>query len=226
MKKVWCLFEQSGTFKNEFIKLGFDAVDVDIDNMFGETDIQIDLFAEIEKAYNNEPSLFDEITQDDLIFAFFPCTSFSTKMFINAQGKNAGMKNWSIEKKLEYSRNIISEMSRNYNLLCKLFIIALRNNLKMIVENPATRPNVLHTFFPVEPALIDKDRSKRGDYYKKPTKYFFVNCEPKYNFIFENIEVEQSLIIKKERGINRSLISPTYANRFIREFIIDETEEN
>lgn len=49
--KVWCLFEQSGTFKNEFKKLGYDAVDVDIQNNFNETDYQIDIFSEIEKAY-------------------------------------------------------------------------------------------------------------------------------------------------------------------------------
>ena len=49
--KVWCMFEQSGTFKNEFKKLGYDAVDLDIQNNFGETDYVIDLFAEIEKAY-------------------------------------------------------------------------------------------------------------------------------------------------------------------------------
>jgi hypothetical protein len=46
-----CLFEQSGTFKNEFIKLGIPAFDYDIMNDFGETDYQIDLFNEIEKAY-------------------------------------------------------------------------------------------------------------------------------------------------------------------------------
>lgn len=45
------MFEQSGTFKNEFKKLGYDAVDLDIQNNFGETDYVIDLFAEIEKAY-------------------------------------------------------------------------------------------------------------------------------------------------------------------------------
>lgn len=42
-----CLFEQSGTFKNEFKKLGIEAYDYDIQNEFGETDYQIDLFAEI-----------------------------------------------------------------------------------------------------------------------------------------------------------------------------------
>ena len=45
-----CLFEQSGTFKNEFKKLGYEAYDYDILNDFGETDYQIDLFKEIESA--------------------------------------------------------------------------------------------------------------------------------------------------------------------------------
>lgn len=53
MKKTMfhCLFEQSGTFKNEFKKLGYDAEDYDILNDFNETDHQIDLFNEIENAY-------------------------------------------------------------------------------------------------------------------------------------------------------------------------------
>lgn len=36
--KVHCFFEQSGTFKNEFIKPGIPAEDYDIQNNFGETD--------------------------------------------------------------------------------------------------------------------------------------------------------------------------------------------
>ena len=49
--KVHCFFEQSGTFKNEFIKLGISAEDYDIQNNFNQTDHVIDLFGEIEKAY-------------------------------------------------------------------------------------------------------------------------------------------------------------------------------
>ena len=41
------MFEQSGTFKNEFRKLGYDAYDYDILNDYGETDRQLDLFSEI-----------------------------------------------------------------------------------------------------------------------------------------------------------------------------------
>ena len=43
-----CLFEQSGTFKNEFRKLGYEAYDYDILDDFGQTDYVMDLFAEIE----------------------------------------------------------------------------------------------------------------------------------------------------------------------------------
>jgi hypothetical protein len=59
--KVHCFFEQSGTFKNEFIKLGIPAEDYDIQNNFGETDHQEDLFKAIEDAYDGKPSLFDNI---------------------------------------------------------------------------------------------------------------------------------------------------------------------
>ena len=51
--KVHCFFEQSGVFKNEFIKLGIPAEDYDIQNNFGETDHVIDLFGEIDRAYEN-----------------------------------------------------------------------------------------------------------------------------------------------------------------------------
>ena len=45
--RAHCLFEQSGTFKNEFKKLGIEAYDYDILNEYGQTDYQMDLFKEI-----------------------------------------------------------------------------------------------------------------------------------------------------------------------------------
>lgn len=45
------LFEQSGTFKNAFKKNGIEAFDYDIQNEFEQTDFQIDLFGEIQKAF-------------------------------------------------------------------------------------------------------------------------------------------------------------------------------
>ena len=45
--RAHCLFEQSGTFKNEFKKMGFEAFDYDILNDYGQTDFQCDLYNEI-----------------------------------------------------------------------------------------------------------------------------------------------------------------------------------
>ena len=74
--KVHCFFEQSGTFKREFLKLGIQAEDYDIQDNFGETDHVTDLFREIESAYEGDISIFDSIDKEDLILAFFPCVYF------------------------------------------------------------------------------------------------------------------------------------------------------
>ena len=71
ISKAHCLFEQSGTFKNEFIKLGIPAEDYDILNEFGQTDNVIDLFAEIKKAYKGEQSVFDRVGKTILQWLFF-----------------------------------------------------------------------------------------------------------------------------------------------------------
>lgn len=70
--KVHCFFEQSGTFKNEFIKLGIPAEDYDIQNNFGQTDHQIDLFQAIEDAYDGKPSVFDNIRGGGFDNGVFP----------------------------------------------------------------------------------------------------------------------------------------------------------
>ena len=90
--KVHCLFEQSGTFKKEFKKLGYQAYDYDILNDFNETDNIIDLFSEIQKAYAGEQSLFDTIKKEDLIIAFFPCVRFTRRMIFNFTRSGAGNK--------------------------------------------------------------------------------------------------------------------------------------
>lgn len=74
--KVHCLFEQSATFRDEFRKLGYDSFDYDIQNSFGKTDYQIDLFVEIEKAYDEEESIFNKaviwVTVDGLVMKYLP----------------------------------------------------------------------------------------------------------------------------------------------------------
>lgn len=85
--RAHCLFEQSGTFKNAFKRLGVDAYDYDILDDFSETDYQIDLFKEIDRAYIGRGTIFDRINKDDIIIAFFPCTLFQENNFLFFKGK-------------------------------------------------------------------------------------------------------------------------------------------
>ena len=125
INKVHCLFEQSGTFKNEFLKLGIPAEDYDIRNDFGETDHVIDLFSEIDKAYDGEPSIFDEIGSEDLILAFFPCTRFESQISLHFRGEAMQLKNYSDEQKLAYVMKLHNELHRLYELFCKMFTICI-----------------------------------------------------------------------------------------------------
>lgn len=229
---VHCLFEQSGTFKNEFKKLGYEAYDYDIQNEFGETDYVIDLFAEIECGYEGKPSIFDKISADDLILSFFPCTRFEAKIPLMFRGELYQQKNYTDMEKLQTSMKLHEELHRNYMLISKMVCICLERGLKMVIENPYTPPHYLTTYWCIKPKIIDKDRRLNGDYMKKPTQYFFINFEPKNNLVFESIDyVEQrrhDYITKGKYGIDRttcrSQIHPQYANRFIRQYLIDEKE--
>ena len=116
--KAYCLFEQSGTFKNEFIKLGIPSEDYDIANDFGQTDKVIDLFKEIDNAYENKPSIFEEITENDLIVAFFPCTRFEAHIPLAFRGEQYQQKNYTDEQKLEYSMKLHDELHSMYQRLC------------------------------------------------------------------------------------------------------------
>lgn len=222
--KVYCLFEQSGTFKNEFRKLGIEAYDFDIQNEFGETDYVLDLFEEIRRGYDGKPSLFDNLTKDDLVLAFFPCTRFDTQISLHFRGDVFQMKSWTNEQKLEYVLQLHKELSENYDTITKLAIIAERCGFRMIIENPANRPHYLSSYWPIKPALIDRNRRENGDYQKKPTQFWFFNCEPKQTLLFEPIEEVEykrtNFIQGKDRETERSMIHPQYASRFIRQYIL------
>lgn len=226
---VHCLFEQSGTFKNAFRKYGVEAYDYDIQNEFGQTDYQVDLFKEIEGGYLNKPSLFDKIKEDDKIIAFFPCTRFEAKIPLIFRGQAYQQKNWSDIQKLKYSIKLHKELDYLYEKISQLCVVCLRKNIQIVIENPYTQPHYLTTYWCLKPTLIDKDRTQDGDFYKKPTQYWFLNCKPKGNLVFEPIEYIERKTIGKVRGTEntsrqteRSMIHPQYADRFIRKYILDE----
>ena len=227
--KVHCFFEQSGTFKNEFIKLGIPAEDYDIQNNFGETDHMDDLFKAIEDAYDGKPSLFDNIRggQDgDLIMAFFPCIYFCENNELYFTGKHMNLSHLDTKLKME----TILQRSRNrqfmYELCLKLFCICDVRNIRLIVENPYSYAHYLVNNFPYRAVLIDKNRSLRGDFFNKPTQYWFLNCEPTYGKSFQKPSIHKRIASGKpgiQGGIcseDRSIISPDYARNFICDFIL------
>ena len=118
--KAYCLFEQSGPFKNEFNKLGIDAYDYDIRNDFGQTDFVVDLFTEIQKAYEGWESIFDNMGGTDIIMAFFPCTRFESKVPLSFRGESSQQKNWNDLKKLQYSMKLHGELHELYEKLCEI----------------------------------------------------------------------------------------------------------
>lgn len=233
IRKVHCMFEQSGTFKNEFIKLGIPAEDYDIQNNFGQTDYIIDLFEEIEKAYDEEASIFDNITEDDLIMAFFPCVHFETMAMMYYDMSTLNIKKLNKGEMYEKVIGKIMERERFYLLIWKLYAVCDIRGLRLIIENPSTQPHYLLSFqnFP-KPKIIDKNRILRGDYLKKPTAYWFVNCEPTSGRSYQN-DKEQKTVTGCESGIKagvcseeRSMISTDYARNFICDFIIGKEQKN
>lgn len=78
--------------------------------------------------------MFDKITKDDLILAFFPCIRFENQIMLWFRGQSASQKRWSEEKKMQFDMNLIDEVSDMYKLVNKLFIICIRKGLKLVME--------------------------------------------------------------------------------------------
>ena len=229
--KVHCFFEQSGAFKNEFRKLGYEAEDYDIQNEFGETDHVMDLFAEIEKCYDGEASVFDNITPNDLIMAFFPCIYFCQDSMMAMTTHCVNYRKLSVREMTEKIIRRSSDRQSFYVLLIKLFSVVMEKGLRMVVENPWTQPGFLNNNFLFQPTLIDKNRMLRGDYYMKPTAYWFVNCKPTYGRSIQRDKVQKTIRTSKssdESGVcsaERSMISSDYARNFICDLILGKKQK-
>ena len=221
-EKVHCFFEQSGTFKKTFQELGFPAFSYDIENT-ENVDFNVNLFNEIKSEITTHNSeIFKNIKSNDLVFAFFPCTYFSDQSQLLSRGDSFGQSKWSKEQKLKYSLNQMERRTEFYKYLCNLCIIAINKGFKLIIENPYGKVNFLKHFFPLKPGIIIKDRSEYGDFYKKPTQFFFINCEPEYKLLNEyDYKIIKNKIIKNEYGFARSIISKEFAKNFIKDFVID-----
>lgn len=157
------------------------------------------------------------------MIAFFPCTRFQENNALLMSGQASQMKNSSTIDKLFYARKYHKELSEMYERISTLVQIALNRDLQLVIENPATTPHYLSTYW-LPCSIVDKDRTVRGDQFKKPTQYWFFNREVHHNLVMkaqEQIEVQTIDKVKgKDRQVKRSMITDNYAENFIQEFIL------
>lgn len=233
--KVHCFFEQSGTFKNEFIKLGIQAEDYDIQNNFGETDHTDDLFKAIDDAYEGKPSLFDNITEDDLIIAFFPCIYFQNTQMMYYSLDSINNSHKPKEEQIVDAIERLEKRTYFHTLLYKLTWLSYKKRIPLIIENPYGLSCYLTGIqnFP-KPKYIDKDRTRRGDYFKKPTAFWFFNCEPTNGFTAQQTPKDKIKTVDGSKSApkaglcseERSMISPDYARNFICDQILGKKQNN
>lgn len=82
------------------------------------------------------------------------------------------------------------------------------------------------------PTVIDNNRLLRGDYYVKPTAYWFVNCRPTYGSSLQPRKKGKNICQIEPNhmpGIcneERSMISPDYARNFICDFVLGRVQEH
>ena len=172
--------------------------------------------------------------EGDQIIAFFPCVRFEDQITLNFRGEFNGSDKWDDRKKLEYDIKLHTELHDLYCLLSKLVIVCIDRKIPLIIENPKGTLHYLNRYWCLKPSVIDNDRREKGDWFKKPTQYWFINRKPSNNLVFEAYSYnahgnrgwshrnwdEYSKTGAKDTKTARSMIHPDYANRFIREFII------
>ena len=168
--------------------------------------------------------MFDGISKDDLIMAFFPCIYFSDMSEI--------LHTWGAypDRDRKQATDTILERSRRrqifYERAVKMLTMAEVRGIRLVMENPWGTHSFLQRGFVTPPRFIDKDRSMRGDIFGKPTAYWYINCEPTHGCSLQpklKIRVKKDAKPAKRAGVcseDRSMIHPDYARNFICDFIL------
>ena len=132
------------------------------------------------------------------------------------------------EKVLERS----SERERFFRILVMMYSVAKSRGLRMVIENPWSEQTFLKSNFIAQPSLVDKNRMMRGDYFVKPTAYWFVNCEPTSGMSYQNDKERKAVFSARGSSTSgicseeRSMISPDYARNFICDFLLGKKQKH
>lgn len=181
-----------------------------------------------------QESIFDKMTNDDLIMAFFPCIHFCDAKVMLFRGAHISQKDWPLEKIMRTNIERAEIREYYFKTLLRFVAVCSSKKIRLIIENPwnTSRQTYLQCNF-IEPSLIDTNRSLRGDYFVKPTAYWFINCEHTFGHSFEINRKPRIVYKQKDKNTKtgvcseaRSMISPVYARNFICDFIIGKEQKH
>lgn len=159
--------------------------------------------------------------------AFFPCIYFTGSVnpcYFRLDNNN--YKGLSVKEKFDAILKRADDRNYFFKLLNMLIANCMLRDVPIIIENPFSPLHYLHNNFLMEPTFVDNDRTRRGDYFKKPTGFWFFGCQPTRGMTLQSptkrLRVWEAKSAPKA-GLcseDRSLISPDYARNFICDFIL------
>jgi hypothetical protein len=133
------------------------------------------------------------------------------------------------DKILERSAN----REKFFRLATMMLTTAKVRGLRLIMENPWSPVGFLKNNFIIQPALVDMDRQRRGDYFRKPTAFWYINCEPTHGMTFKAPKEKKTVMHAKGSPLGagvcseeRSMISHDYARNFICDFILGKAQKH
>lgn len=117
--------------------------------------------------------------------------------------KDFGTKDYYINK-WQVLRRYSQERFYFYDVALKMTAVCQIKGLRMIMENPWHPTNFTNHFWFMRTTLIDKDRTRRGDYFRKPTAYWFVNCENTFGETYQQTPISKIKTITAGSGAART----------------------
>ncbi len=142
-------------------------------------------------------SIYDSISYDDLIIAFFPCIFFCENNQLYFTGNHKNLNKLSKKEKIDTILKRSHDREYFYQLALKMFSVCDIKGLRMIVENPYATQHFLVGNFPYKATFVDRNRTSRGDFFNKPTQYWFVNCEPTYGRSYQQPKEHKTVLKSK-----------------------------
>lgn len=101
-------------------------------------------------------------------------------------------------------RNYSQERFQLYDLALKMYAVCQIKGVRMIMENPWHPTNFTNHFWFARVSLIDKDRTRRGDYFRKPTAYWFIGCTPTHGETYQPTPKDKVLTITAGSGASKT----------------------